>query len=112
MSKKSSVYFGPPLAALTSGLKPHDSVSGKLNRTAERYLAICERHGIDLTPDEKLVFSSVLLGSLVDPLFIQCLADEVADSDFRDTDAAQSLLKKIRSASYADLVAMVECYGA
>ena len=34
---KTSVFFGPPLAILADGQKNTLEISGKLNRTAERY---------------------------------------------------------------------------
>ena len=107
MAKKSSVYFGPPLIELTENLKPGDSVSGRINRTAERYQAICRRHGIDLTDDERAVLQDVLNGTWTEPLLIHHLAGEVADSEF---DAPQ-LVEKLRAASFADLVATVEKLG-
>ena len=113
MAKKSSVYFGPPLMALIEGLEDRDSVSGRINRAAERYLAILERHGLDLTDAERHVLGNCLSGSWVEPLLIRHLADEIADSEFWDAGdpAARSLVEKIRAASFADLVATVEKLG-
>jgi len=107
MAKKSSVYFGPPLAELTKNLKPGDSVSGRINRTAERYLAICRRHGIELTDEECAVLQDVLNSTWADPLLIRHLADEVEDSDHD----APALVEKLKSASFADLTATVEKLG-
>ena len=104
MAKKSSVYFGPPLAELTNNLKPGDTVSGRINRAAERYMAICRRHGVDLTDEERAVLADVLNGTWADPLLIRHLADEVEDSDHN----APALVEKLKSASFADLVATVE----
>lgn len=108
MAKKSSVYFGPPLVALTSDLKESDSVSGKINRMAERYSAIIKRHTIELTDVEKEILGNCLCGTFADPLLIRHLADEVEDSDFTDMDEAKTLISKLRDASFADLVATVE----
>ncbi len=113
MAKKSSVYFGPPLAALTSDLKDSDTVSGKINRTAERYLEIIKRHKTELTDDEKQVLLNCLSGAFVDPLLIRHLADEVADSgEYLDgSEAAKSLHTKLESASFVELVVIVESLG-
>ena len=47
---KTPIFFGPPLAILTAGQKNTLEISGKINRTAERYL---ERlRGWDLTLGE------------------------------------------------------------
>lgn len=107
MAKKSSVYFGPPLIELTKNLKRGDSVSGRINRTAERYLAICRRNGLELTDEERAILADVLSGTWADPLLIRHLADEVDDSDHD----AQELVEKLRSASFPDLVALVEELG-
>lgn len=111
MAKKSSVYFGPPLVALTSDLKESDSVSGKINRMAERYSAMIKRHTIELTDSEKTILGNCLSGTFADPLLIRHLADEVEDSDFAELDDAKSLVVKLRNASFADLVATVETLG-
>lgn len=110
MAKKSSVYFGPPLAELTerdNHDSARDSVSGRINRVAERYLAILRRHGVDLTDDERNILGNVLSGSWADPLLIRHLAYEVEDSEHN----APDLVAKLRSASFADLVATVEKLG-
>lgn len=111
MSKKSSVYFGPPLEALTSNLPGADSVSGRINRAAERYLEIMQRHGIDLNGDERLILGNCLSGSWAAPLLIHHLADEVADSEWSRRPAAKTLIKKLQTAGFADLVATVERLG-
>ena len=116
MAKKSSVYFAPPLAALTA--QPvrgdlTDSVSGRINRCAERYMEIIRLHALTLNDSERQVLGDVLSGTWADPLLIRHLADEVADSDAaRDGDpAATSLEALLRAASFADLVATVEAAG-
>lgn len=113
MARKSSVYFGLPLESLTSDLKGSESVSGRINRTAERYLEIVKRHGIGLTDAERTILGNFLSGSWVDPLLIRHLADEVRDSEaFKTRDpAALSLAAKLDGASFADLVATVENFG-
>ena len=111
MAKKSSVYFGPPLEALTADLKGSESVSGRINRAAERYMAILELHGIDLTSQERLILGSCLSGSWAEPLLIRHLADEVEDCEWAEEPAAQTLAAKLRAASFADLVATVEKLG-
>jgi len=113
MAKKSSVYFGPPLMALTTGLRDGDSVSGKLNRTAERYLDIIKRQGLDLDETEAMIIRNCLMGSVVEPLLIRHLADEVEDSEFMNThpQTCKPLVERLRQASFADLVATIERLG-
>lgn len=111
MSKKSSVYFAEPLLALTGNLGEGDSCSGRINRTAERYLEIVKRHDLGLTDAERLILGNCLSGSWVDPIVIRHLADEVADSEFADTKEAKALIKKLQAANFADLVAEVERLG-
>jgi hypothetical protein len=50
---KTPVFFGPPLAILTDGQKNTMEISGKLNRTAERYMEMMGRHGMELTEPER-----------------------------------------------------------
>lgn len=112
MSKKTSVYFGEPLERLTEDLKTGESVSGRINRCADRYLAIVQRSGLDLTEDEKHILGNCLSGSWADPLLIRHLADEVEDSEFyEESDVAKELVMKLLDASFADLVATVEKLG-
>lgn len=113
MAKKASVYFGPPLETLTADLKGSESVSGRLNRAAERYMEIIARHGIELTEGERVILGNCLSGSWAEPLLIRHLADEVEDSEaFADGDPdAKTLVEKLSGASFADLVATVERMG-
>ena len=120
MAKRQTVYFGPPLAALTEDLKELDTVSGRINRAAERYGEILKRHGVALTEEERCVlgkclrvglFGSDRARSRVGPVLILHLADTVADSEFADQSEARSLIDKLRAASFADLVATVEGMG-
>lgn len=111
MSKKSSVYFGAPLEALISSLSEGASVSGRLNQAAERYLEILRRHGLGLSEEESQILSNCLSGSWIDPLLIRHLTDKVEDSEFAGTKAAKTLIGKLRSASFADRVAIVERLG-
>ena len=50
---KTPVFFGPPLAIHTDGLKNAMEISGRLNRTAERYLELMRYHGIELSEPER-----------------------------------------------------------
>lgn len=56
---------------------------------------------------------NVLSGSFVDPSFIECLAQEVLDSDdyVEGTPAAISLYGKCKAASYPVLLATIERLG-
>ena len=111
MGTKKSIYCGQPLMGVVRTLKKGQSLSGRLNQMAERYLAICREHGVDLTDEEATILGNCLSGTFVEPLLIRHLADEVEDSEWADEEAAKSLIRKLRSASYADLVATVEKLG-
>lgn len=111
MDKKKTIYCGPPLMEVVRKMKEGQGISSRLNQVAERYLAILREHGVDLTDEEATILGNCLSGTFVDPLLIRHLADEVEDSDFADEEAAKSLIRKLRSASYADLVATVERLG-
>ncbi|MBI4756769.1 MAG: hypothetical protein HY778_15400 [Betaproteobacteria bacterium] len=109
---KTSVFFGPPLAILTDGQKNTMEVSGKLNRTAERYLEIMRYHGLDLTAPERQCIAHICNIGFMSPLEIRELPLEVQMTTFEcdglDKDA---LAKKLEPASFADLVAIVESLG-
>ena len=111
MARKSTVYFGPPLEALTANLSGSTSASGRINRCADRYQAVIQRHGLTLTEEETHILGNCLSGSVVEPLLIRHLADEVEDSEFADSDAGRALIERLRKASFADLVATVEKLG-
>lgn len=109
---KTSVFFGPPMAILTDGQKNTMEVSGKLNRTAERYLEIQRYHGLELTEPEKKCIAHICNIGFMSPLEIRELAFEVGLTAFNcdglDKDA---LAKKLEAASFADLVVVVESLG-
>ena len=109
---KTSVFFGPPLAILTDGQKNTMEVSGKLNRTAERYLEILRHHGLELTEPERKCIAHICNIGFMAPLEIRELPFEVRMTTFEcdglDKDA---LAKKLDAASFADLVAVVESLG-
>ena len=111
MAKKSSVYFAGPLLAVTETKPENETTSGRLNAVAERYLEICKRHTIALTGEEKNILGNCLSGSLVEPLLIRHLADEVEDSEFSNTPEAKALVKKLKKCTFAELVAIVESLG-
>ncbi len=112
MNKKTPIYFGPPLAILTENEKNTMLISGKLNRSAERYLEIIRRHAIELTEPERQCLLKVCEAGYLAPYEIDELADDVRDGKFDieglDTEALASRLK---AASFADLVAVIEDLG-
>jgi len=109
---KTNVFFGPPLAILAQGQKNTLEISGKLNRTAERYLEILKRHSLELTEPERMCLAHICHIGYMSPLEICELAFEVSMTRFTcdglDKDA---LATKLNSASFADLVAVVESLG-
>lgn len=109
---KTPVFFGPPLAILTDGQKNTMEISGVLNRTAERYLEIRRRHGIDLTEPERQCIAHICNIGFMSPLEIEELPFEVGLTQFEcDGLDKPALVKKLEGASFADLVAVVESLG-
>ena len=112
MVGKTNVFFGPPLAILAEGQKNTLEISGKLNRTAERYLEILKAHGLELTEPERQCLAHICHIGFMSPLEIAELPMEVSLTKFvcegLDKDA---LFAKLESASFADLVAVVESLG-
>ncbi|CAK0741835.1 conserved hypothetical protein [Gammaproteobacteria bacterium] len=109
---KTSVFFGPPLAILAEGQKNTLEISGKLNRTAERYLEILKHHGLELTESERRCLIHICHIGFMAPMEILELPDEVRLTAFECADLNKDLLaEKLESASFADLVAIVESLG-
>ncbi len=109
---KTPVFFGPPLARLTEGQKNTLEISGKLNRTAERYLALMQHHGLPLTEPERQCLAHICQIGFMSPLEIRELPLEVDLTRF-DCEGLdkKALGQKLRAASLADLVAVVESLG-
>ena len=109
---KTNVFFGPPLAILADGQKNTLEISGKLNRTAERYLEILKHHGLELSEPERQCLAHICHIGFMSPLEIRELPFEVGLSKFEceGLDKA-ALVQKLEAASFADLVAVVESLG-
>jgi hypothetical protein len=112
MNKKTRIYFGPPLSMLTESESNTLEISGKLNRTAERYMAIVRRHGIEITDAERNCLIGICHIGFMAPYEISELPDDVRESecDIEGLDKEQ-LARKLAAASFADLVALVEELG-
>lgn len=109
---KTPVFFGPPLARLTQGGKNTLEVSGKLNRTAERWLDLMGRHGVPLSEPERACVAHVCGVGWLSPLEIRELPLEVELTDFHCEGLDKNALAaRLRAASTVDLVAMVEALG-
>lgn len=109
---KTPVFFGPPLAILTDGQKNTMEISGKLNRTAERYLEIQRYHGIELSEAERQCIAHICNIGFMSPLEIRELAFEVTLTRFECDGLDKAVLAgKLETASFADLVAVVESLG-
>ncbi|HJP39452.1 MAG TPA: hypothetical protein QF499_10055 [Gammaproteobacteria bacterium] len=112
MNKKTKIYFGPPLAILTEKEKNTLEISGKINRSAERYLEIMRRHGVELTEPERQCLLKVCAAGYLASYEIVELADDVRDSKFTiDGLDKAALAAKLEAASFADLIAVVEELG-
>lgn len=109
---KTNVFFGPPLAILAQGQKNTLEISGKLNRTAERYLEILKAHGLELSEPERRCLAHICHIGFMSPLEITELPFEVTMTRF-DCDGLdkKALATKLEQASFADLVAIVESLG-
>jgi len=109
---KTNVFFGPPLAILADGQKNTLEISGKLNRTAERYLEILKHHGLELSEPERSCLAHICHIGFMSPLEIEELAFEVTMTKFEcDGLDKGALATKLEQASFADLVAIVESLG-
>ncbi len=97
---------------LTEKEKNTLEISGKINRTAERYLEIMRRHSIELTAAERECLTRICDFGFMATYEIQELVDEVRAAEFEVEGLdREALIRKLESASYADLVAIVEELG-
>ncbi len=109
---KTQVFFGPPLAILTAGQKNTLEISGKINRTAERYLELMKHHGLDLSEPERQCLAHICQIGFMSPLEIHELPMEVELTHFQcDGLDKVALAAKLKAACFADLVAVVESLG-
>jgi hypothetical protein len=112
MNRKTHLFFGPPLAILTEGETNTMEISGKVNRTAERYLEILKCHGLALSDLERDFLIEICGVGFLSPEDILELADEVRFSVCADGRLdKEALASRLETASFADLVATVEALG-
>ncbi len=87
-------------------------ISGKLNRTAERYLEIQRRHGVELTEPERKCIAHICNIGFMSTLEIRELPFEVGLTRFECEGLDKAVLKqKLEAASFVDLVMVVESLG-
>lgn len=109
---KTQVFFGPPLARLTEGGRHTMEISGRLNRTAERYLALMQHHGLALSEPERQCIAHLCGIGFMSPLEITELGLEVRLTDFEAEGLDKAALaERLEAASFADLLVMVESLG-
>ncbi|NVO07029.1 MAG: hypothetical protein HXX19_14410 [Rhodoferax sp.] len=109
---KTGIFFGPPLAILAAGQKNTLEISGKLNRTAERYLELLKHHGLELSEPERQCLRHICGIGFMSPLEIRELGLEVSLTRFACAGLDKKALEaKLQAASFADLVAVVEALG-
>ncbi|MFO1326590.1 MAG: hypothetical protein U1F56_04460 [Rubrivivax sp.] len=109
---KTPVFFGPPLAVLTRGHKNTMEISGRINRTAERYLELLKRHGLPLSEPERQCIAHIAQIGFMSPQEIAELPMEVELTRFEcDGLDKPALAARLKAARFADLVAVVESLG-
>lgn len=109
---KTPVFFGPPLAIHTNGLKNTMELSGRLNRTAERYMEMLRLHGVELSEPERQCLANICHIGFMSPLEIRELPMEVTLTRFTCEGLDKvALAQKLEAASFADLIAVVESLG-
>ena len=112
MNPKTRIFFGPPLSLLTAEQTNTMEISGKINRTAERYLEIMRHHGLDLSQAERACIAHICDMGFMAPQEIRELAIEVRETEFQcDRLDKEVLAAKLEVAGFADLVAVVEDLG-
>ena len=109
---KTPIFFGPPLAVLTKDQKNTMEISGRINRTAERYLELLRFHGLELSEPERQCIAHICQIGFMSPLEIRELPMEVELTRFEAEGLDKpALAARLKAASFADLVAVVESLG-
>ena len=109
---KTPIFFGPPLAVLTKHEKNTMEISGRINRTAERYMELLRFHGVELSDPERQCIAHICQIGFMSPLEIRELPMEVELTHFEAEGLDKpALAARLKSASFADLVAVVESLG-
>lgn len=112
VNRKTSLFFGPPLALLTEGEINTMEISGKVNRTAERYMEILNCHGLELSDTEREYLIQLCGIGYMSPEDMRDLPDDVRFSVCADPLLdKESLAARLEAATFADLVATVESLG-
>ena len=112
MNKKTRIYFGPPLSILTQKESNTLEISGRVNRTAERYLEIMKGHGLELNEAERACLTKICDFGFMAPSEIREMPIDVRMSKFEAQGLDREVLaRKLEDASFADLVAVVEDLG-
>ena len=114
MSKLSRNPSFTPSPRLRSNLELRsEGTTERLNQIWDRYEYLQMQSGIHLEPNEKQVLINVLVGSIVEPSFIEHLSHEIIDSDdyLAGVDAAKTLYDKVKNSSYPALLATVDRLG-
>ena len=103
----------PGLRADLERCRDSQGVTGRLNQIWDRYAALIQRDALPLTEDEKLLLSQSMMGSLVEPLLIRHLDQEIQDTaEYEQGDAvARSLVDKLQAATYGQKLATLEKLG-
>ena len=87
-------------------------ISGKVNRTAERYLEILKYHGLELSDVERECLIQLCGIGYMSPEDMRDLPDDVRFSVCTDPRLdRESLAARLEAACFADLVATVEALG-
>lgn len=108
--KRPSIYVNPPIQRVRESLRENQSLSARLGEICERYELIC-KHPPELSDDERNILGNTLSGSVIEPLLIRHLEDELEDSDAGDPSAIRDLAARVRDMSMAERVALIENLG-
>ncbi len=112
MIANTRIFFGPPLALLTADQTGTLKISGKINRTAERYLEIMRHHGLELSQAERACIAHICDIGFMAPQEIRELPFEVTETEFESEGLnKEALAARLEAASFEDLVAVVEELG-
>lgn len=84
--------------------KQPEGVTGAVNALFDRYRMLCELEAIRLTPEAQEALAEHLQGVLLDPLAIQVIPQDVAETENTE------LIEKMSGATFGQVLATLERY--
>lgn len=112
-NKKTSLYKAEPILRLEQSMKTSDTLSGKINKTVDRYQHIIRSDMPELTDNEINIIGNCLSGTFIDPLTVEYLDQDIGDYDDLANENINypELVEKIKKMTIGQRYAVLEKLG-